>query len=62
MEDESIMGNPDNLVFYAKEMTSNLTLAPKSTLDPYLIAKLDVKTVAGYEFARLPKDESKYLL
>ena len=56
MEDESIMGNPDNLVFYAKEMTSNLTLAPKSTLDPYLIAKLDVKTVAGFEFARLPKD------
>ena len=29
VEDETVVGNPDKMVFYAKEMLSNLTLAPK---------------------------------
>ena len=61
VEDESVMGNPDKLVFYAKEMTSNLTLAPKGTLDPYLVAKLDVNTVNCFDFPRLPKSQSKFV-
>jgi len=54
------MGNPDKMVFYAKEMISNLTMTPKSMLDPYIMAKMDVNTVNHFDFARLPKSENKY--
>ena len=55
VEDESVMGNSDKIIFYAKEMMSDLTLAPKAVLNPYLIAKLDVKTIDNFDFPRLPK-------
>ena len=62
VEDESVLGNPDQMVFYAKEMLSNLTLSPKQTLDPYLIAKLNVKTINYFDFPRMPKGQNKYTL
>jgi hypothetical protein len=42
VEDESIMGNSDKLIFFAKEMLSDLSFKPKHLIDPFLIAKLDV--------------------
>jgi hypothetical protein len=42
LEDESIMGSSDKLIFYAKEMIGDLTCKPKHVLDPFIIAKLDV--------------------
>ena len=42
VEDESIVGSSDKLIFYAKEMVADLTIKPKHTLDPFIVAKLDV--------------------
>lgn len=42
VEDESIMGNADKLIFFAKELIGDLTIKPKYVLDPFVIAKLDV--------------------
>jgi len=42
IEDESIMGNSEKIIFYAKEMISDLTNKPKHLLDPFLISKLDI--------------------
>ena len=61
LEDESVMGNADKMVFYAKEMLSQLTLGGKGTLDPYLVAKLSVNTINFFDFPRLPKSENKYV-
>ena len=62
VEDESVMGNPDKMVFYAKEMLSSLTLGAKSNLDPYLISKLSVNTINFFSFPELAKSDNKYLL
>ena len=62
VEDESVVGNPDKMVFYAKEMLSNLTMSPKQVLDPYLIAKMNVKTINFFDFPKMPKAQNKYLL
>lgn len=35
IEDESVMGNSDKMVFLTKELIANLTLTAKSALDPY---------------------------
>lgn len=50
VEDETVMGDADKMMFYAKEMLSNLTMAPKSVLDPFLMAKLNMNTVNFYDF------------
>ena len=55
VEDESVVGNPDKMVFYAKEMLSNLTMSPKQVLDPYLIAKMNVKTINTFMAYQHPK-------
>ena len=60
VEDESVIGNSDKLIFYAKEMISQLTLAPKATLDPYLVAKLNLKSISYFDFPRMPKNLNKY--
>ena len=43
-------------------MLSNLTMSPKQVLDPYLIAKMNVKTINFFDFPKLPKTQNKYLL
>ncbi len=60
VEDESIMGDADKMMFYAKEMLSNLTLSPKSTLDPYLVSKLNINSINFFDYPQLPKTMSKY--
>lgn len=45
VEDESVMGDTDKMVFYAKDMISQLQLGLKSQLNPYVIAKLSVNTI-----------------
>jgi len=62
VEDESVLGNPDKMVFYAKEMLSSLTMGAKSNLDPYLIAKMSVNTINFFSFPELAKSDNKYLL
>jgi hypothetical protein len=60
VEDEQIVGNPDKMAYYAKDMISSLTRAPKMTINPYLIAKLDPKTINFFEFPKLKRGENKY--
>ena len=50
VEDESIMGNSDKLIFYAKEMIGDLTCKPKSNLDPFVVAKLNVQSLNFFNF------------
>ena len=62
VEDESIMGDTDKMTFYAKEMISSLQLGLKSTIDPYVMAKMSVTSIENFDFPKMPKDQSKYLL
>ena len=56
-----VLGNAEKMAFYAKEMLSSLTLQPKHSLNPYVVAKLDVPTVNYFDFPQLPKTQGKYL-
>ena len=62
VEDESIIGNADKMVFFAKEMLSSLSMASKKTIDPFLIAKMNVNTINFFDFPKMPKDQNKYTL
>ena len=46
VEDESIVGHSDKMIYFVKEMIADLTTMPKNILDPFLVAKLDVKSVS----------------
>ena len=37
IEDEQVLGSSDKMIFYAKEMISDLTKKPKVLLDPFII-------------------------
>ena len=60
MEDESIMGSSEKQVFYVKEMMSDLTTKLKHALDPFMMAKLDIQTIANFDFPTVEKDNNKY--
>ena len=59
-EDESVLGNPEKMVFLAKEMIAELTLTHKHALDPFLVAKLNRSTIHYFHFPQLKKSENKY--
>lgn len=56
MEDDAIVGNADKLTFHVKDVMSNLTAAKKETINPFLIGKLDIDTVAHFDFPSINKD------
>lgn len=60
IEDEAIVGNPDKITFYIKDMISNLASAPKKNLNPFIISKLDIDTVAHFDFPELSKDQNLF--
>lgn len=62
IEDDSIMGNSEKMIFFAKEMISDLTSRPKHLVDPYLIAKLDVQTINFFDFPLLNQNLNKYTM
>lgn len=62
VENEQIMGNSENQIFYAKEMLADLSSKPKKMMCPYLVAKLDLKSVQNFDFPKLNKETSKYTL
>jgi hypothetical protein len=43
-------------------MLSDLNFKPKGQLDPFLLSKLDVKTINFFDFPKLPQQMNKYLL
>ena len=48
------------MIFYAKEMISDLSRKSKLFIDPFLIAKLDLETIKFFEFPKIPQSENKY--
>ena len=43
-----VMGSADKMIFYVKEMVSDLNFKPEDKLDPFVIAKMDLKTIDNF--------------
>lgn len=43
-------------------MMSTLSKAEKANLNPFIIGKLDVDTIAHFDFASMPKELNPYLV
>lgn len=61
VEDEAVLGSSEKMIFYMKEMVSQLTAAPKAFLDPFIMAKLDINTVRYFDFKELDTDMNKFV-
>ena len=61
VEDESIVGNSEKVVFFTKEMIATLTKSPKLAIDPFLICKLDMNTINFFEFPKMKKPDNKFI-
>ena len=42
-------------------MVSNLNKATKPSINPFIIGKLDIETIAHFDFVSLAKDQNQYL-
>jgi hypothetical protein len=62
VEDESVLGSSDKMVFYAKEMVADLTRKTKRFLNPFIVAKLDLNSIKFFEFPKQPIEENRYLI
>ena len=60
IEDEQILGNADKLVYFSKDMMAHLTKTPKLSLDPFLIAKLDLSTINFFDFPKMKKAHNRF--
>jgi hypothetical protein len=56
LEDEAIIGNSEKMVFHMHDMMSNLVKAEKNSINPFIISKLDLDTIAHFDFPQLPKE------
>ena len=61
IEDESILGDSEKMIFWSKEFLAQLTLTAKPAHDPYQICKLDIQTLKFFEFMKLKTEDGKYL-
>ena len=51
MEDDSIAGNPDYMLFAAKELAS-LKQNPNRAQNPFIISKLDLHSIREFDFTK----------
>jgi hypothetical protein len=51
LEEEAIVGNSEKIVFHIHDMMSNLDKAEKKNLNPFIISKLDLDTIAHFDFS-----------
>ena len=62
IEDESIMGNSDKMIFYTRELMSEIKKSKRVSLNPYIVAKLDVPTIRICNFPlSVSKDQNPYI-
>ena len=61
LEEEAIVGNSEKIVFHINDMMSNLDKADKKNLNPFIISKLDLDTIAHFDFPQIAKDKNQYL-
>ena len=50
LEDDSIVGNPDKMLFFAKELAASGEEGGMAQ-NPYVVAKLDVKSIEEFDFS-----------
>lgn len=55
------MGNSEKVIFHIHDFISNLNKATKTTINPFLVSKLDIDTIAHFDFPILPKEQNLYL-
>lgn len=60
VEDETIMGNSEKIIYYCKETIANLTHQSPKLLDPFMVSKLDVNSISFHEFLKIPAKQNKY--
>jgi hypothetical protein len=50
------------MIFYCKEMVANLNTCPKYLLNPFIMAKLDLKTIQDFEYPVLTRENNPYTI
>ena len=61
LEDETIVGNSDKIIFYVKDFVSHLQKTVKPNINHFFISKLDIETINFFDFTPLPKEANPYL-
>ena len=49
LDDNNVVGNPDKMLFYAKELASSAK-DRQSSMNPFVIGKLDIESVKNFDF------------
>jgi hypothetical protein len=49
LDDDSIVGNPDKMLFFTKELAASAVDMSK-TQNPFVIGKLDIESVEAFNF------------
>lgn len=49
IEDDSIVGNPDRMLFYAKEFVASGD-DEQASHNPYVLSKLNLKTIENFSY------------
>jgi hypothetical protein len=49
LEDDSIVGNSDKMLFYAKEFAAT-GMDEQASHNPYILTKLNLKTIENFSF------------
>ena len=50
LEDSTILGNPDKMLFYTKELVASAE-DPSLLQNPFILTKIDLNTIRGFDFA-----------
>lgn len=62
VEDETIVGNSDKCIFFAKELIADLSTKYNHLLEPFVVAKLDFQTIKFFKFPKIEKSLNKYTM
>jgi len=49
LDDNSVVGNPDKMLFFAKELASSAR-DKQASMNPFVIGKLDVESIKAFDF------------
>jgi hypothetical protein len=61
LEDESILGSSDKMMFFMKEMNQELAKSKKEALNPFVVSKLNIPSIKIYNYPiGLKKDKNPY--
>lgn len=61
IEDESIAGSSDRMMFYTKQLSQELFKSKKASLNPFFVSKLDLPSIKLYNYPKNVKaDENLY--